>query len=140
MHFKRKVNECTRLHTFSKPAYTQRKHGGCAHNDSSTKQTAPTPALGLNTNNSCGLLETHGAETLLFLMFAANMSTHTHTHRTSHIHRGVATASDTHTALGCVFLTRQTSRSYLDCLPVCLPTVFFFSSVLLLLCLGLCFK
>lgn len=94
------------------------------HTDSSAKTTALAPALSLNTSNSCGLAEVHGAETLLFLVFAANVNTH----------RCRATASDTYTPLDCVYLTQQTSRSYLVCLPVCLPTVF----SLLLLCTGLC--
>lgn len=94
----------------------------CMHKDSSTKTTALTPAL--NTTNSCSLVEMHGAETLLFLMCAANMNTH----------RCRATASDTYTPLGSLSLMQQTSHSYLVCLPACLPTVF----SLLLLCIGLC--
>lgn len=42
-----------------------------------TNATVPAPALRLNGSNSCGLVEIHGAETLLFLVFAANVSTHT---------------------------------------------------------------
>lgn len=104
--------------------YAQRRHRRYTHKDSSTKTTALTPTLSLNTSNSCSLVEMHGAETLLFLMFAANMNTH----------RCRATASDTYTPLGSVSPMQQTSHSYLVCLPVCLPTVF----SLLLFCIGLC--
>lgn len=51
-----------------------------------------------------------------------------------HTHRQGAAASDTYTPVACVNLTQQASRSYLVCLPVCLPTVF----SLLLRCTGLC--
>lgn len=59
-------------------------------------------------------VEMHGAETLLFGVFAANTDTH----------RCRLTTTDTRITLRCVSLTQQTSHSYLFCLPVCLPTVF----------------
>lgn len=59
---------------------------------------------------------------------------HIHTHTEIHTYTDAKPQPVTHTPLGCVSLTQQTSRSYLVCLPVCLPTVF----SLLLLCLGLC--
>lgn len=65
------------------------------------------------------IVEMHGAETLLFGVFAANTDTH----------RCRLTTTDTCTTLRCVSLTQQTSHSYLFCFPVCLPTV---SSLLLL--------
>lgn len=68
------------------------------------------------------IAEMHGAETLLFGVFAANTNTH----------RCRLTTADTCITPCCVSLTQQTSHSYLFCLPVCLPTVF----CLLLLCLG----
>ncbi|KAF3699950.1 hypothetical protein EXN66_Car015637 [Channa argus] len=49
-------------------------------NNSSTKTRAHTPVSSLNSSNSCTVVEMHGAETLLFLMFAANMNTHTGAH------------------------------------------------------------
>lgn len=67
----------TLMYIFS--IYSQRTHRRYALNDSSTKTTALTPALSFNTNNSCSPVEMHGAQTLLFPMFAANMSTQAHT-------------------------------------------------------------
>lgn len=85
-----------------------------------TTATAPAPASSLHGSNSCGLVEIHGAGTLLFLVFAANVSTHIgpelcDTHTSVH----------TRTHQWLVFTpTQQAGRSYLVCLPVCLPTVF----------------
>lgn len=74
------IETFTRLHTFSKLIYSQRRHRRYTYDDSSPKTTVLIPALSVNTNNSCSLVEMCGAKTLLFLMFAVNTSTQTEVH------------------------------------------------------------
>lgn len=116
----------THLHALAGYTFTKfiNELGKLIYSDSYTKTNSADTCI--KSSNSCSLVEIHGAETLLFLMFAANVNTHTHRHG--------AAASDTYTPVACVNLTQQASRSYLVCLPVCLPTVF----SLLLRCTGLC--